>query len=221
MTQHHSHNQELNTTSTVDFASAAIGSASHNTDFDTTGHQTMTGDAKPWRDALGELLAKKRTGARITEDLVEGTLVFSDSCQVADDYVIINLQLNHDRELQGNLYPHVHWFQASANTPNWIIYYRWHENGLAKTTAWSPLKWLTNSFAWSTGTILQISKFGTISPPLSSGVSPILQVRLTRDTDDDSTLFGIADPVAGSVHALSFDCHLQINSLGSTDEYSK
>lgn len=177
--------------------------------------------AKPWRDALGELLGKKRIGTRITEDLAEGTVLFSDSCQIADDYIIINMQLNHDKELQGNIYPHLHWFQSSADVPNWIIYYRWHENGAAKTTAWTPLAHTTSAFSWTSGTILQITKFGTISPPANSGVSAIVQFRLARDTDNDSTLFTGADTVAGNVSALSFDCHLQTNSLGSTDEYTK
>jgi hypothetical protein len=42
-----------------------------------------------------------------------------------------------------------------------------------------------------------------------------------RDTDNDSTLFTGVDPYTGPAHALMFDVHLQIDSLGSTDEYVK
>lgn len=42
-----------------------------------------------------------------------------------------------------------------------------------------------------------------------------------RDTDNDSTLFTGVDPYIGPAHALMFDVHLQIDSLGSTDEYVK
>lgn len=89
-----------------------------------------------------------------------------------------------------------------------MIQYRWHENGLAKTTAWTPAKWSSISFTYSTGAILQIAEFGIINPPANSNVSPIIQFRILRDTDNDSTLFTGADPYTGSVHALMFDIHL-------------
>lgn len=203
------------------FPSLTIGDVSNNTRFDVTGHQTMVGASRPWRDALGELLAKKRVGARITEDLSEGTIIFAANCQIADDYVITNVQLNHDRVLQGAVHPHLHFFQNQNNIPNWMIQYRWHENGAAKTTSWTPAKWSSIATTYTSGTILQIAEFGTINPPSNSNVSPIIQFRILRDTDNDSTLFTGVDPYTGPAHALMFDVHLQIDSLGSTDEYVK
>lgn len=191
--------------------------------FDSTGHLTMAGTARPWRDELGELIGKKRKGSRITEDLDEGTLLFSDTCQIADDWVITNVQMNHDKDLSADIYPHLHWFQASANVPNWMIQYRWQANGGAKTTAWTSAASTGRVFTYTAGTLNQISLFAAISPPVGTALSDIVQFRILRDTDNDSGLFGTpgTDPLAGSASALMFDVHLMINSLGSTDEYAK
>jgi len=199
------------------------GDDTNHADFDGTGHLTFAGTARPWRDELGELLGKKRIGVRITEDLAEGTLLFSDSCQIADDYVITNVQLNHDKDLTVSIYPHLHWFQASANVPNWLLQYRWQVNGAAKTTSWTPVKSTGLAFAYSAGTLHQISLWAAIAVPGGSTLSDIVQFRIMRDTDNDSGLFGTpgTDPLSGNASALMFDVHFQINSLGSTDEYTK
>jgi hypothetical protein len=191
------------------------------TKFDTSGHQSMAGNSRPWRDELGELLGKKRLGTRITEDLAEGAVLFADNCQIADDYVITNVQLNHDKDLSAPLHPHLHWFQASANVPNWMIQYRWQKSCGVKVTSWTSAKYTSHACAYSSGTIHQITGFGEIAVPVGTDLSDIVQFRILRDTDNDSTLFTGADPLSGNASALMFDIHFQTNSLGSTEEYEK
>lgn len=189
--------------------------------FDATGHTTWAGTGRPWRDELGELLGKKRKGSRISEDLDEGTVLFADACQIADDWVITNVQLNHDKDLTASLYPHLHWFQASTNVPNWRLEYRWQVNGGTKVTAWSSSTWSSQAFTYTSGTLHQIAVFPAIAPPVGSTLSDIVQFRIERDTDNDSTQFAGADPLSGNASGLMFDCHFMINSPGSTDEYTK
>ena len=200
-----------------------FGGTSNHTVFDSTGHQTMVGTARPWRDELGELLTKKKKGARITEDAEEGTVVFATNCVVADDHVILNVQLNHDKDLSAGIYPHLHFFQTENAVPNFLLQYRWQVNGAAKTTSWTNLKCTNLAFTYTAGTIQQIAYSAAITPPSGSDLSDIVQFKICRDTANVTTLFPTpgADPFTTAVHVLMFDVHFQINSIGSTDELTK
>jgi hypothetical protein len=184
----------------------------------------MTGNyrsSNAWRDAVGELLGKKKLGARITDDLAEGTVVFSDSCRIADDYIITNVQLNHDKDLVEDISPHLHWFQDSTNIPNWMLQYRWQINGRSKITAWSGLAYESQVYTYASGTMLQITEFPDITPPSGSYLSDIIQFRILRDTNNDSSLFDDLDPYKGSVHTVMFDVHIPLDSNGSIWEFTK
>jgi hypothetical protein len=142
----------------------------------------------------------------------------------------MSIQLNHDRKLASNIYPHIHWEQTSAATPNWLIAYRWQIQGAAKTTSWTYQKWDSSAAEWSSGTLNQITSFGSIAAPEGDGISDILQFRIYRDNDDDSELFGeivdetyvpAEDPIGGSVYAAMFDIHIEVDTMGSRSEYSK
>lgn len=197
------------------------GSTTNYTKIDNAGHQTMVGNGRPWRDELGELLGKKRKGSRITEDLDEGALLFADTCAIADDWVIANVQLNHDKDLSASIYPHLHWHQASSNVPNWLLQYRWQVQGAAKTTAWTSAKYASHAATYSSGTLNQITKWAAIAPPSGAGLSDIVQFRLLRDCANDSELFGDKDPLTGNASAVMFDVHFRVNSIGSDSEYAK
>jgi hypothetical protein len=197
-------------------------STTNYTAFDATGHQTMVGTARPWRDELGELIGKKTTGTRITDNVTEGTADYADNCVAANDYKITNVQLNHDRDLSQNIHPHLHWFQSSASVPNWLLEYRWQVLNGAKVTAWTPLAMNTQAFAYTAGTTIhQLSESAEIAPLGGTIISDIVQFRICRDTGNVSGLFAGADPLVGNARALSFDVHIMINSIGSTDELAK
>jgi len=198
-----------------------IGTIGNYTVIDSNGHQTMSGTARPWRDELGELLLKAKNGTRISNNLTEGTVVFSDTCVIADDWIIMNVQLNHDKDLQSDLHPHLHFIQTSSGVPNWLLHHRWQTNGLVKTTGWTYGKWTNLAFEYDSGNLNQIIEFPPITPPSGVSISDIVQFRIYRDTDNDSTLFDGDDPIVGDVSAYMYDIHFQIDSLGSDDEYVK
>ena len=177
--------------------------------------------SQAWRDELGELLGKSFKGSRIGADDDNATITFADNCVIADDYVYFNVQLNHDKLTSGEVRPHLHWFQGSANVPNWYLAYRWQSNGAAQTTAWTPAAYTTNVFAYVSGDLVQITRFPPISAPVGAGLSDILQFRLARDTGNVSGLFAGADPLTGDAAALMFDIHFRVSTVGSIEEYIK
>lgn len=190
--------------------------------FEDDGTLVFNGAATVWRDELGQLIGQRleSPASDIVQNNAEGSLTYKTSATTAD-YVIINIQINHDWKFGSDIKPHLHWFQASATMPHWLIQYRWQKNGSAKTTAWTNQKWAANAFTYSAGTLNQITGFGSIAAPAGYSISDILQIRLIRDTANASTLFTGADALAASVEAVSFDVHREIDTVGSRQEYVK
>jgi len=181
----------------------------------------MYGDARPFRDELGDALALKVRGTGISTNTAESTQDFATNADLSD-YLFANVQLNHDRDLTAVIKPHIHFFQSDADMPNFLLWYRWQLNGGAKTTAWTSLKCNTAAFTYVSGTLHQIANtIAGITPPVNTVLSDIVQFRVFRDNANTSGLFAGADAHAGSVGVLSFDVHLQLNSVGSDEEYVK
>ena len=182
----------------------------------------MYGTATVFGDEIHPLVGQKleSPASDIVSDPENGALTFKDSASTAD-YVTMSVQINHDWKINSPVYPHVHWWQASTIIPNWVILHRWQVNGSAMTMAWGTQAWTSHAFSYSSGTLNQISAFGTITPPANSGISDILQLRLFRDVANDWGAFGTVDGLSGNVQATSFDVHKEIDSIGSNSEYTK
>jgi hypothetical protein len=182
------------------------------------------GDASCWRDELQSLIGSRleSPSSDIVQNNAEGSLTFQTSSRYPTDYVITNHQINHDWEIGTQVHPHLHWWQISSDVPNWLIGYRWQKQGDAKTVAWTDLAYSGHTFSYSAGTLNQITEFGPITPPVGYGeVSDIIQFRIYRDVTNVSTLFAGADPEGSSVDAVNFDTHIEVDTLGSRQEYSK
>lgn len=186
--------------------------------------------ASAYRDELGDALSLQKSGAGITVDAVELTVDFDynatfNANPALADYLYKNFQLNHDRDFSSDIDFHIHWFQAKNYSPNLLIEYRWQVNGAAKTTAWTKLKCNTLAFAYSAGTIHQISQAAGIVAPVNTQLSDIVQIRIYRDTGNASGKFGVTDPYNtggnASVKIMSVDVHLHIDQIGSTQKYVK
>ena len=189
--------------------------------FETGGHQSMQGTARPWRDELGSLILAKTIGTRIVDNATEGTADYSQTADI-NEWKFCNVQLNHDRDFGSVLSPHIHWIQTSASVPNWLLQYRWQVMGQAEVTSWTSVICRTNAFTYTSGTIIQISEtVADITPPGGAGLSDIVQFRIIRDNANGSGLFPGADPLAATVSALFFDVHFLLNSQGSTLEFTK
>ena len=226
-------NIPINTEEFVDpkFLSLEVGDETNYTHFDEDGHQTMVGDARPWRDELGDALAIKVQGTGISTDLTESVVNFDSNAAynanpALADFLYKNVQLNHDRDLASLIYPHIHWLQAKNYAPHFLLQYRWQINGGLKTTGWTFLKCNALAFPYTPGTIIhQISYSAGIPVPLGSNLSDVIQFRIYRDTTNAAGQFVGTCPynTGGNASAgvLSFDLHFMINSLGSNEEYIK
>ena len=210
-----------------------FGSVDGYTTFSVDGHQEMVGDARPWRDELGDALSIKSSGAGISIDLTESVVNFDfnaayNANPALADFLYKNVQLNHDRDLTSTIDPHIHWLQAKDYSPNFLLQYRWQINGGQKTTAWTFLKCNVLTFPYTVGQVIhQISHpTAAIVPPAGTNLSDIIQFRIYRDTTNASGEFvGVTDPynTGGNASAgvLSFDIHFMTNSIGSNEEYIK
>lgn len=185
-----------------------------------SGHLSMSGYARPWRDELIPVLSFQKQGAEITIDSSECVVVFQNNTKI-DDFMYTNVQLNHDKDLSTPIYPHLHYWQSEANVPHWVIQYRWQVNGAAKNTTWTTRRWSSLVYTYTAGTLNQIVNFSGIVPPSGTGVSDIIQFRIIRDNENQSTLFTGNDPVAGSVYLMAADFHIQLNSIGSDEQWIK
>ena len=195
------------------------------TEFDGTGHQTIYGEGRPWRDELGDAVAIQQSGPGVSRNTTNVTVDFTHASDL-NDFLYCNVQMNHDKDLTASIYPHLHWHQSKNYSPNLLFAYRWQRDGYAYTSDWTYLKCNNLAFDYEIGTTLnQISYSAPITPPSNVNVSDIVQFKIYRDNADASLQFGGACPynTGGNaiVPVLSFDVHFQINSLGSTEEYVK
>lgn len=190
------------------------------TEFESDGSMTAVGDATCYLDEFSQLIGQRleSPSSRIIQSASEGAVYFKDTTVLGTDYIGMTIQFNHDWDYSA-IYPHLHWWQASANVPNWILQYRWQVNGSAKSTSWTNVAVASHAFTYSSGTLNQISAFGSIDAPSGAGVSTMLQMRITRDTTNASGLFAGADPLTGDVYGVFFDVHKQVNRLGSRQQY--
>ena len=192
------------------------------TTFEADGTMQAAGAATCYRDELNDLIkaSVNNPSSRLEFDFTEAALKFKTNA-VITDYAIMNVQLNHDWKLGSPVSPHIHWWQTENNVPNWLLQYRFQANGQAKTTAWTSLKWVNNKFPYVSGSLNQITDFGDINPPANYSISQGLQLRFIRDTANASGLFAGADPFTTNASSTAADVHIQVDTLGSRQMYSK
>jgi hypothetical protein len=191
------------------------------TGFDDSGHMIMVNNARAWRDELGDAVSLRQQGTGLSTNVTESTADFSAASDL-NDYLFKNLQLNHDRDQTSIISPHIHFFQTQNRIPNFLIEYRWQINGGVKVTPWTRVRCNVPAFTYTAGTIHQICDLASdITPPSGSIISDIVQFKIYRDNANASGLFSGVDTYTGAASVLSFDVHIQINSLGSHTEYVK
>jgi hypothetical protein len=204
-----------------------LGGTTNSTKFAKTGHQTMMGTGRPWRDELTDAINIKNTGtAGVNLDPAESTVTFSHTAGLTD-FMYCNIQLNHDKDLTATIYPHIHFFAAEqAVMPNFMLKYRWQVLGGTKVTAWTDYKCNTMLLTAPGAGVTQHNIAGNttgIAVPAGTSISDIVQFRIIRDHSDDNTgnIFGGDDLYTATVHVLAFDVHFALDSLGSTTELTK
>ena len=163
--------------------------------------------------------------SHITYSTNSTLVMFLKTCDWNDDWLTMVIQMSHRWKTGSVVYPHLHWIQTAAAMPNMLIGWVWQVNGAATTTeTFTSIIHSSNVYKWSSGSLNQISKFGSITPPEGAGLSDLLCIKLMRDVANESTLFTGAEvdlDVQDNVYAYSFDIHFEIDQAGSDEEYVK
>jgi len=178
-------------------------------------------------DLLAPLIGAKleSPSSHIVYDTTRHYIIFQKTSDWNDDWLSIAIQMPHRWKTGSVLYPHIHWIQQAAVMPNFIISWIWQVNGgQSPGTSWAHIKHSANVFDWTTGNLNQITKFGTITPPVGAGLSDMLLIKIMRDVANESTLFSGAEndgTTQDNAYCASFDIHFEIDSAGSNTEYVK
>lgn len=172
-----------------------------------------------WEDVRFPLIGRNldTSSGRIDYNYTELGVDFAANSRYAStEQLSFIVQIPHGAETGSNIRPHLHWMQNANNTPNFIIEYRAYELG-DTAPAFTVAKWTENAIAYTSGTIQQNTGFPEIDMSGISILSAIVDIKLYRDSGDDSGLFGGADGY-GVVLAKEFDVHMQFNKRGSIEE---
>jgi len=160
------------------------------------------------------------SSGRVDYDYTECTVDFQTNARYPNEPVCMIAQMPHHKLFGSSVQPHLHWIQQSAVFPNWLLAYRWYNNGSTVPGTFTLAAYTTHAFVWSAGNLLQITKFPAIAAPGGEDVSSILDLIIYRDSANTSTLFAGADTY-GIAKAKEFDLHYQIDDRGSRQEYVK
>ena len=120
----------------------------------------------------------------------------------------------HKKKLGSAIYPHVHYIQGAAQQPTFKMYYRYYNNSGTVPSVWNTGSTADGNkglFTYITGSVLQIATFLAIDPPAGESVSANLDVKLFRADND----------VTGDVLAKYVDFHIELDSTGSYQQFSK
>lgn len=188
--------------------------------FEEDGSLKFEGTATVFDDITAAVTGVKTVGVGVSLNTSEMTIDFVSSANLLD-YGYLSYQLSHAWLLGTAIFPHIHWTQESANVPNFLFQYRWQMNGKPKSSAWEYLKCNSAVFPYVSGSLNQISGGATIQAPVGHSLSDIIQIRVIRDTGNNSGLFSGPDLYSGTVGITAVDIHYQIDTVGSRTEFTK
>ena len=196
--------------------SAKIGSSTDYIEVEPDGTVKSVGTSTLWDDIVGSLVARRLTSTvgTLNYNYDENTITMQSGGGITDqnDRLIFNFQYPHAAITDGEMRLHIHWEQDTATTREFTVQYRIQSNGTAKTTAWTQVVVDSNTnniFTYTSGTINQITELVAIDMT-GAGISATVQFRLAR-TDSNS----------GDVEATFVDAHVEMDTNGSREEYSK
>lgn len=206
---------------TVKAGSLKIGSETDYLEIEADGTLQFYGNATVWDDVKFDSLTLNRTGNGISLNLPEMTIDYLATADI-NDYMVAAPQLPHSKKQGAVIKPHIHFQQDRNFVPNFALVYRWQKNDALKTTVWTAIKCNTLAFTYpGSGTFNQIASTAAgITPPEGENISDIIQFKIIRDTTNQLGLNYTTDPYNAVVAVLSFDVHVEINSLGSRTEIS-
>ena len=181
-----------------------------------TGFSRSYGSGCGWDDIRFPLIGRNIdiSAGRIDYNYSENSVDFATNAD-STDIVCMIIQMQHDYKSASNIEPHLHWIQEESGYPAWRLNYRYYGNGQQVPIWETGVMPTQHLYPYTTGNILQITTFPTISGSLLSGigVSWFLDVQLYRD--------GGVDAYSKVSQSKEFDIHYIRNDNGSGREFIK
>lgn len=188
---------------------AKFGTETNYIELETDGTLRKYGNATEYDDIVFEM-TPARLGALSKPDWDTTNLGFLFPQNDTTEYVDIIVQLSHRWKEGSTIYPHVHVRQAANTQAVFKMDYRWYNLGQAIPEATQTYTMNQYAVTYSSGTISQIVKGAGISGT-GKTISSLLKLRLYRDDN----------AYTGDILVDQFDVHIEIDGLGSRQEYSK
>jgi hypothetical protein len=188
-----------------------------------------TDDAISWDDLRFPLTGQNLDSAatRYQRDLFNGGVSFDANSRFPNEAIVMTAQLPHKWREESTLKPHFHWLQQHATEiPNWMLAYKLFKKNTSSFALESDFSNFTqvafngHAFTFGTTVFTQITMFPDIDMT-GYGFSDTIVFALFRDTTNASGLFAGADPSALVEIVQEFDIHFEIDSEGSTLEFTK
>lgn len=186
-------------------------------EFESNGTLVFHGTATVWNDISSSLIGRRlfSTTGTVDYDYDENAIVFSQGGSITsqDDRIGFSLQLPHGAMLGAgrNLKFHVHWVQENTTDMEFTVRYRVQANGAATTATWTTATASTNTnnvFTYTSGSLNQITPLVDI-PLTAATISSVVEIQFTR-----------TDSNGGTLAAKFADCHVEIEKVGSDNEFS-
>lgn len=129
------------------------------------------------------------------------------------------VQMPHRWKAGSRLYPHVHWHKTTTGVGDvtWRLEYKWANIGDVLDANWTTLE-SSIPIAVTADTNTTRKHLITDWPSIDATGKTISSMLLCRVSRVGS---GASDTYGGDAALLSFDIHIEIDSLGSSTEYSK
>lgn len=183
--------------------------------FNITDYQpiVLTDRGTVYNDIVSPITNVASTPQAPTYDETVQSYYFHDDILASQDYVYVSIQLPHSYKEGTNLGCHIHWLPSSSNVGavNFSIEYVW-TNYTATQTATTKISALDTT----TGTVLQhrILNFPVITGT-GKTISSTFKAKLMRESASTQDTF------TGNAYVDFFDCHYEMDTLGSASEYGK
>ena len=200
--------------SIIDNDSMKFGDGTNHTEIAANGTITLNGTAKVDHTHHTALIGEtiESPSAHLTRSN-GGTSVLYDASATLLDYVAMADYVPYGWD-GGGVIPRVHWRQASATVPNMLLQYRWQKPGQAQVTTWTNIGVPTQLHTYSSGTLNQCARFNGINPPSGAQPGDIIELRVVRDTNNDSGLFSGIDPLAASIELVTLEIIVSLSGIG-------
>jgi hypothetical protein len=187
----------------------SFGDSTNYAQFSDTGVLTFHGSATGFDDIVFEMLPS-RLGSLTKPDWDSTNLGFLFPQNDTTEYIDIVVQLPHRWKVGSTIYPHVHIQQAANQQAVFKLDYKWYNLGDTIPAGTSTYTMGTYVETYSSGTIAQILH-GTGIAGTDKEISSLLKIRLYRDDN----------AYTGDILVDSFDIHIEVDSIGSDEQYTK